>query len=163
MPKPQKQKQNLKQKQKTKQKSKAVPETPGITTKKSYWMFLTVLFAVVSAVFGFIMSLSIGQTAFLIVTIVVLIAVIGFLRTTPSNLSLSKRATFIFAGASIIGFIIWAAITLSGVMSPIAQENGEVFFAVTSFTLCLTIGAFIGEMLGRNKTIQNRLFWDIKN
>jgi len=161
MPKPQKQ--NLKQKQKTKKKANAVPETPGITTKKSYWVFLTALFAVVSAVFGVIMNLSVGQIAFLTVTIVVLIAVIGFIRTSPSNLSLSKRATFIFAGASIIGFIIWAAITLSGVMTPIAQANGEVFIAVTSFTLCLTVGAFIGEMLGRSKLIQDRLFLNMKN
>jgi hypothetical protein len=161
MPKPQKQ--NQKQKQKTKKKAKAVPETPGITTKKSYWVFLSVLFAVVSAVFGVTMNLSIGQTAFLTITIVVLIAVIGFIRTTPSNLSLSKRATFIFAGASIIGFIIWAAITLSGAMTPIAQENGEDFIAVTSFALCLTVGAFIGEMLGRSKIIQDRLFLNLNN
>jgi hypothetical protein len=161
MPKPQKQ--NLKQKQKTKKKAKAVPETPGITTKKSYWVFLSVLFAVVSVVFGVTMNLSIGQIAFLTVTIVVLIAVIGFIRTTPSNLSLSKRATFIFAGASIIGFIIWAAITLSGAMTPIAQANGEDFIAVTSFTLCLTVGAFIGEMLGRSKIIQERLFLNLNN
>lgn len=157
MPKPQKQKPKQKQKIKPKTK-KTAPETPGITTKKSYWVFLSVLFIVVSAIFGVVMSLSVGQIAFLTVTIVVLIAVIGFIRTTPSNLSLSKRATFIFAGASIIGFIIWAAITLSGAMTPIAQENGEVFIVVTSFTLCLTVGAFIGEMIGRNKTIQIRLF-----
>ena len=161
---PKSQKQNLKQKQKTKSKTKkTIPETPGITTKKSYWVFLTVLFTIVSAVFGVIMSLSVGQIAFLTVTIVVLIAVIGFIRTTPSNLSLSKRATFIFAGASIIGFIIWAAITLSGAMTLIAQENGEVFIVVTSFTLCLTVGAFIGEMLGRSKIIQERLFLGLNN
>ncbi len=162
MPKPQKQ--NPKQKQKIKPKTKkTAPETPGITTKKSYWGFLSVLFAFVSVVFGAVMSLGIGQIAFLTVTIVVLIAVIGFIRTTPSNLSLSKRATFIFAGASIIGFIIWAAITLSGAMTSIAQENGEVFTIVISFTLCLTIGAFIGEILGRSKIIQDRLFLGIKN
>lgn len=160
MPKP---KPSQKQKQKAKLKGKAQPETSGITTKKSYWLVLAVLFAVVSAVFGVTMGLTFSQTAILVITIVLLIGVIGFIRVSPSNLSLSKRATFLFAGASIIGFSIWAAITLSGLMTPVAQANGEVFTAVTSFTICLSVGAFIGEMLGRTKKIQDRLFLSMKN
>lgn len=160
MPKP---KPNQKQKQKAKLKGKTQPQTPGVTTKKAYWMVLAVLFAVVSIVFGVAMGLVISQTAILVITIVLLIGVIGFIRVSSSNLSLSKRATFIFAGASIIGFCIWAAITLSGLMTPVAQTSGEVFTAVTSFAICLTVGAFIGEMLGRIKKIQDQLFLGLKN
>lgn len=161
MPKPQK----LSPKQKTKQKikNKSQPEAPGITTKKSYWAVLTVLLAVVSAVFGVTMGLNVTQTAILTVTIVLLIGVIGFIRTSPSNLSLSKRATFIFAGASIIGFCIWAALTLTGTLTGAVNQNGEVFVTVTSFAICLTVGALIGELLGRNQKIQSRLFLNMKN
>jgi FtsH-binding integral membrane protein len=160
MPKP---KPSQKQKQKAKLTSKAQTQTPGITANKSYWLVLAVLFAVVSTVFGATMGLTISQTVILVITIVLLIGVIGFIRVTPSNLSLSKRATFLFAGASIIGFSIWAAITLSGLMTPVAQESGEVFTAVTSFAICLTVGVLIGEMLGRSKKIQDRLFLGLKN
>jgi cation transport ATPase len=150
MPKPQK------QKQKTKSKEKA-PETPGITTKKSYWIVLAVLFAVVSTAFGITAAYTIYETIFLVATIVLLISLIGFIRTTPSNLSSGRRAIFIFVGASIFGFIIWGALILTGVMTPFAKENDQVFVAITSFALCLIIGAFIGEMIGRSKAVQNLL------
>lgn len=150
-------------KQKPKQlKSKAVQQTPSITSKKSYWVTLTVLLAVVSTVFGVTMGFGVGQTVILVVTIVLVIGFVGFIRVSPSNLSLSKRLTFIFAGASIIGFCIWAALTLSGIVSGVANEIGTDFFAVTSFAICLTVGGFIGELLGRNKEIQIRLFLNMK-
>lgn len=140
-------------------KSKPEAQQPIITATKAYWLALAAVFAVVSAVFGVSMGLSVTQTVVLIVTVVLLIGVIGFIRTTPSNLSLSKRATFIFAGASIIGFSIWAAAVLSGLLTLLAEEHGEVFIPVTSFSICLTVGAFIGELLGRNRKIQDSLFW----
>jgi hypothetical protein len=151
MPKPYK----TKQKQKAKLKRKE-PEVPGITTRKSYWIVLTALLAVVSAVFGVTMGIGWLQTAFLAVTIAVVIGTVGFIRVGPSTLSLSKRATFLFVGISVIGFGIWAALTVSGVIAQAA--NGEEFFVVTSLAICLTAGAFIGEVLGRNKSIQERLF-----
>jgi len=150
---------------KSKRRRKGKPELqqPSITATKTYWVALAVVFAAVSAVFGTAMDLSVTQSAVLVVTVVLLIGVIGFIRTTPSDLTLSKRATFIFAGASIIGFCIWAAIVLSGLITPLAQEHGKVFIVVTSFTICLTVGAFIGELLGRSKKIQDRLFLGMKD
>ncbi len=153
MPKPYK----TKQKQKVKLKRKE-PEVPGITTRKSYWIVLTALLAVVSAVFGVVMGIGLLQTAFLAVTIAVVIGAVGFIRVSPSNLSLSKRATFLFVGISVIGFGIWAALTVSGVMAQAANGLGEEFFVVTSLALCLTAGAFVGEIIGRNKRVQERLF-----
>lgn len=150
-------------KQKTKLKPKAQAQTPSITTKKEYWIVLTVVLAVVTAVFGLTTGFSIVQTALLIITVVVVIGFVGLIRTGKSELSLSKRATFIFAGASVIGFAIWAAITLSGALTTVAVEAGELFYAVNSLVICLTVGACIGELLGRSRWIQNRLFLSMKN
>lgn len=150
-------------KQKIKQKPKAEPQTPSVTTKKSYWISLIAMLTVVTAVFGAIMGFSMARTAVVIVMVAVVIGFVGLLRTGKSDLSLSKRATFIFGGASIIGFIIWAAITLSGSMAQVAIAVGEEFYVLTSLPTCLAAGAFIGELLGRNKKIQQRLFFDMKN
>jgi hypothetical protein len=121
-----------------------------------------VLLAVVTVVFGVTNGISLIQNAILTLTIVVLIGVLGFIRTTSSTLSLSKRATFIFVGASVIGFAIWAAITLSGITTQLVNEVGQTFYVVTSLAICLTVGAFIGELLSKNKKIQEQLFSGIK-
>ena len=149
-------------KQKAKSKRKAEPETPSFVTKKSYWITLSAVLAVVSAVFGVVMGISLAQTAFLVLTVVVLIGFVGFIRVSPSTLPLSKRVALIFVGASIIGFSIWAVIVLNlnstGIMAQIVDSLGEQFFAVTSLAICLSGGAFIGELIGRNKSVQERLF-----
>jgi len=159
MPKPSKTKPKQKVKPKLKHKE---PEVPGITTKKTYWITLTALLAVVSAVFGVVMGIGLLQTAVLVAAVVVLIGFIGFIRVSPSTLSISKRATFLFVGASVIGFGIWAAMVLisnsTGFTAQIESSLGDQFFAVTSLTICLTGGAFIGEVIGRNKSVQERLF-----
>ena len=146
-------------KQKAKPKGKAEPETPSFVAKKSYWITLSAVLAVVSAVFGVVMGISLAQTAF---SVVVLIGFVGFIRVSPSKLTLGKRAALIFIGASIIGFSIWAAIVLNlnstGIMEQIVNSLGEQFFAVTSLAICLTSGAFIGELIGRTKTVQAYFF-----
>ncbi len=154
MPKPSKTK--PKQKVKPKLKRKEL-EVSGITTRKSYWVVLTMLLAVVSAVFGIAMGTGLLQTAFLSVTIAVVVGTVGFIRVSPSTLSLSKRATFLFIGTSIVGFGIWAALALTGVVAQAANGFGG-FFVVISLAICLTAGAFIGEVIGRNKRVQERLF-----
>lgn len=159
MPKPAK----TKPKQKAKGKAKEQPQTASLTATKPYWIILTALLAVVTAVFGAVMGMSLERTALLIVTVVVVIGFVGLVRTGKSDLSLSKRATFIFAGASIIGFIIWAALTLSGALASVVVAVGEEFYVVNSLATCLTVGAWIGELLGRSKMVQQRLFFGMKN
>jgi hypothetical protein len=158
MPKPSK----LKPKQKVKPKRKVEPEAPAITTRKSYWAVMAVLMAVVSAVFGFMMGLDAVKTAVLAVAVVVPISCFGFVRVSPSSLSLSKRATFLFMGMSIIGFGIWAVIAFVGLrygfLGQIEGALGSQFFIVTSLAICLSAGALIGELIGRNKEVQIRLF-----
>jgi hypothetical protein len=150
-------------KKKTKQKPKAKPQTPSITATKPYWIVLTAMLAVVTAVFGTLVSINLEGTVLLVVTVVVVIGFVGLIRTGKSELSLSKRATFIFAGASIIGFIIWAALTLSGAMAPVVNAVGQEFYVVNSLATCLAAGAWIGELLGRSKMVQERLFLGMKN
>ena len=135
------------------------PEAPGITTKKSYWVILTVVMAVAVSVAGYMVQLVLEQIAFLIVNVALLIALIGYVRVTPSTLTKSKRATFLFVGASVIGFSIWAAIVLvliyTGLITNIFADQ---FFVFPSLVMCLTGGAFIGELLGRNSRVQSFFF-----
>lgn len=159
MPKPSK----TRPKQKTKQKSKAQPQAQSITATKTYWIILTAMLAVVTAAFGALEGIGLTGTALLTVTVVIVIGFVGLIRTGKSNLSLSKRATFIFAGASVIGFIIWAALTESGAMAPVESAVGTEFYVVNSLATCLTAGAWIGELLSRSKMVQERLFLGMKN
>jgi hypothetical protein len=149
-------------KQKAKPKAKAQSQTQSITATKPYWIILTAMLAVVTAVFGALMGMSLERTALLVITVAVVIGVVGLIRTGKSELSLSKRATFIFAGASVIGFIIWAALTLSGVMDPVVNAVGQDFYVVNSLASCLAAGAWIGELLSRSKMVQERLFIGMK-
>jgi len=157
MPKQSKTKAKTKAQSKTKRNAK--PEAPGITTKKSYWVMLTVVMAVAVAVAGFIVKLSAEQIAFLTVTIAMAIALIGYVRLTPSTLSVSKRATFLFFGAAVIGFGVWTAIILS-LYATGSIENifSDQFFVFPSLIISLAGGAFIGELLGRNIRVQSFFF-----
>jgi hypothetical protein len=159
MPKPAK----TRPKQKTKQKPKVQSQTQSITSTKPYWIILTTMLAIVTAIFGALVSMSLERTALLIVTVVIVIGFVGLLRTGKSSLPLSKRATFIFAGASIIGFIIWAALTLSGALAPVVLAVGQEFYVVNSLLTCLAAGAWIGELLSRSKMVHERLFLGMKN
>ncbi len=162
MPKPSKIRPKSKVKPKPKQKGKATPETPGITMQKSYWVVLEGLMVVFVSILGTVSGLTIATVAALNVAIAVTVALVGYIRVTPSKLSISKRATFIFAGVSIIGFSIWAIITLyanaNGILLQIAQAVGGQVFIVTSLVTCLSAGAFAGELIGQNRRVQERLF-----
>ncbi len=160
MPKPAKSK--AKPKVKPNRKAKAEPEAPGITTKPMYWLVLAAVLAVVSAVFGLTMGLDAVKLAILVAAVVVPVGCIGYVRVSPSKLTISKRATFLFMGVSIIGFGIWAAIVMVGgnygLTAQITEALGSQFFVVTSLAICLSVGSVIGELIGRSKMVQDRLF-----
>jgi hypothetical protein len=154
MPKP-KTKVQSKTKSQTKTKNKAQPETPSITTKKWYWIMLAGVMVTVFSIIGFMMELKIPEIAILMLTIALLIGLIGYVRITPSNLPVSKRATFLFVGASIIGFSIWAAIVLIATKKGLIESIFvDTFYIIPSLIICLIIGAFIGELLGKISRIQ---------
>jgi hypothetical protein len=157
MPKPSKTKATTKTQLKAKRRTQ--PATPGITTKKSYWIMLSVVMVAAFSVAGFLMGLEYVDIVALMVAIVLIIGFIGYVRIAPSNLSKSKRGTFLFVGASIIGFSMWAVpmyillATDNLVSLPVSP-----FVIVSCLVMCLILGAFIGELLGKNSRVQKLLF-----
>jgi cation transport ATPase len=157
MPKPSKT--NAKTKTQLKAKRKTQPEAPGITTKKSYWVMLSVVMVAIFSIAGYIMKLEPVYIAVLMVAIVFLIGFIGYVRITPSDLSKSKRGTFLFIGASIIGFSIWAVpMYLLFISKVLGDLDFDLFFVVPSLIMCLILGAFIGELMGKNSRVQKLFF-----
>jgi uncharacterized membrane protein len=149
-------------KPKLKTQRKTQPEPVSITTKKSYWIALTLIIIVAASVYAYTMNIALLNIAILMVAIVVLIGFIGYIRVTPSSMPTTRRASFIFVGASVIGFSIWAAIVLvsnaTGFMLQIVSSLGDQFFIVPSLVICLTVGAFIGDLIGKNNKVQAYLF-----
>jgi hypothetical protein len=144
---------NQSKKTKTKTKFKDQPKTVSLMKSKTYWIALTSIMVIFSVIYGFLMNISLEKEALILGTIM---AVIGFafsIGFKPS--SYTKKATFIFVGASIIGFSIWAAIVLSfnalGITSQVGSSIGIDFFVITSLVICLIIGAFIGDLTGKNR------------
>jgi hypothetical protein len=154
MPKPSQTK--PKQKPPQKSKTKPEPEASSITASKGYWIVLTAVMGVVSAVFGGVLGYSLVRTVVLTVTVAVLIAAFGFIRVSPSVLSLGKRATFVFMGASVIGFGVWAVFAL--LLMPQLVALDDQFYVVASLAVCLAAGAVAGELISRNRKVQERLF-----
>jgi hypothetical protein len=162
MPKPKSQpKRALKKKQKTQ------PAPESITTKKSYWLMLTLFIVVASSVIFYMMGLELVKIVVLTVTIAAVTGFMGYVRVTSSNFRVVWRAVFIFAGASIIGFCIWAAmvysLTNAGMMTEIVASIGDQFFGVTSFVICLVAGSFIGELIGKNRAVQEHFADKLKS
>jgi hypothetical protein len=118
--------------------------------------------AVASSVIGLLNGFDAVSIAVLIVAVVVPIGCIGYFRVSSSTLPVSKRATFLLIGASLIGFSIWAvtifALEQAGFNEVIVNAVGGQLFIVTSLVVCLSLGAFAGELIGRNQKVQARLF-----
>lgn len=142
-------------KTKPKTKNKAQPKPVSITSSKTYWITLTLVMVVFGSVYGYIMKVTVAAIGLLLASVLFLIGFTFYLKFKPSTLNNSGRATFIFGGASVIGFIIWVAVVLlssaTGLWVQIAGSIGDNFFAVTSLIICLTSGAFIGDLIGNNK------------
>lgn len=142
---------------KTKQqiKQKTQPKPISLTSRKSYWIILTVFMVVFGSVYGYMMNVSAAAIGIILASVVVVISFAGYIKFKPSTMKATIRATFIFAGASIIGFLIWVATILLtsavGVEPQIAKSIGNGFFAITSLIICLISGGFIGELIGKNK------------
>jgi len=151
-----------------KTKFKDQPKPVSLLRRKSYWMMLTSIMVVFSLVYGFLMAISVEKEALILASILVVIGFAFYVLYKP--ISYNKKATFIFAGASIIGFCIWAAMVFAfiaiGINTQIANSIGEDVFAVTTLIICLTFGAFIGDLMGKNReklqislhTIKNKIF-----
>ncbi len=155
------------QPKKTKRKKplpKAESKPVSITTRKSYWITLTLIITVFASVFGYFMSMSLENIVMMLVTVLLLIGFAVYIRFKPSTTTVDKRALFMFVGASVIGFCIWAGILLSlnatELHTQIASAIGNGFFTITSLMICLILGAFIGDWIGDRR---NRISIFLKN
>lgn len=136
-----------------KTKFKDQPKPVSLMKSKTYWIILTLIMVVFTFAYGFLMNISLEKEALILGTI---LAVIGLAFSLGfKSLNYNKKATFIFVGASTIGFSIWAAIVLSfnatRINSQIASTLGIDFFSLTSLIICLSLGAFIGDLIGKNR------------
>ncbi len=141
-----------------KTKFKDQPKPVSLVKRKSYWITLTLFMLVFTIVFGYANKISVEGEALILATIFSIIAFAFYLGFKPS-VKYDKRATFMFAGASIVGFCIWAAMVLAlsanGIILQIVNLTGTYFFSITSLIICLIAGAFIGDLIGKNKEAIN--------
>ena len=137
-----------------KNQPKAQPKPVSLLTRKSYWITLTLIMLVFTFAYGYVMQISVEKEALILGSIFSVIGFAFYLGFKPFP-SYNKRATFIFVGASIVGFSIWVVMVLSfnatGIISQIASSIGDDFFAITSLIICLILGAFIGDLIGKNR------------
>ncbi len=138
-----------------KTKLETQPKQVSITSSKYYWLTLTLVMVVFGSVYGYMMKVAAAALGLLLASVLFIIAFAYYLRFKPSTLKTSVRATFVFVGACVIGFCIWAAVVLlsfaTGLSVQITDSMGEGFFSITSMIICLVTGAFIGDLIGNNK------------
>ncbi len=155
---------NQPKKVKPKNKNQMPPKRVSITSSKTYWITLTAMMVVFGSAYGYIMKASVAAIGLLLATVLVLIGFAFYLKFKPSTLSKSSRATFLFGGACLAGFLIWAAVALvlaaTGFWVQIASLMSDNFFAITVMIICLTSGAFIGDLIGNNKEKISFFFYD---
>jgi hypothetical protein len=150
-------------------KNKRVKEQPkpfNLFKSKYYWLTITAVIIVFAVAIGFMNQISLGGELLILGSILSVVAFafyVGFL--SPEGYS--KRATFIFVGASILGFGIWAIMVLSfnaaGVTAQISNAVGNALFAITSLIIFLMLGAFIGDLLGKNREALDSLYSRFRN
>ncbi len=174
---PKKQKISPKSNSKSQRKNK-LKETQGrsqqkpasIFKSKYYWISLAATILVFTFALGYITQMSEEKELLLLGSVLSVIGLAFYIGYKPS-VNYEKRATFFFVGATFIGFGIWALMVLSlnavGVLIQISGSIGDSFFLITSQIICLVLGAFIGDFIGKNRDtilffahkFRNRLFY----
>jgi NO-binding membrane sensor protein with MHYT domain len=105
--------------------------------------------------YGYLMKVPFPAIGMMLASVVSVIGFAFYLKFKPSTLAWTNRASWLFVGASVIGFCIWAAMALSlnatGLLIEIDGVVGEEFFAITSLIIFLVAGAFIGDWISNNK------------
>ena len=148
-------------KKQLKKKQKDEPKPVSILSSKYYWIGLTAAMVVFGLALGVTMNINPAAIGMMLGAVVAVIAFAVYLKFQPSSLKTRYKATFIFAGASIFGFLIWAAITsiirISDLGEQVVAPIGEGFFAITSLIICLVLGAFIGDLIGKSQRVQEHL------
>ena len=104
---------------------------------------------------GSFMHLAVAAIGVLLGSVLAIIGFAGYLKFNPSTMKTNERATFMFGGASIIGFGIWIAVTLLtglvGLGSDVSSSIGVGFFMITTLIIFLLLGAVIGDIIGKDR------------
>jgi hypothetical protein len=139
---------------KVKGKKQVEPEPVSITTKKWYWIMVSVFLAVFGGAYGYYTGLPTPAIVLMLAAVLSVVGFAAYIRIIHSDVSLRIRAASLVFGFSILGFGIWAIIVLSlyrlGLQTQIAYSIGDAFFALTSLIICLIVGAFIGDSIGKH-------------
>jgi cation transport ATPase len=164
---------NSKSQRKNKQKethSRAQQKPVSIFKSKYYWISLAATILVFTFVLGYVLQMSEEKELLMLGSVFSVIGLAFYIGYKPS-VNYDKRATFFFVGAAVIGFGIWALIVLFlnafGILVQIPSLIGDSFFVITSQIICLVLGAFIGDFIGKNREavlffahkFRNRLFY----
>jgi len=143
-----------KNRSKSKTKLKTNPQRVSLFRSKYYWITLTLILLVFTFVYGILNAVSAEKEALMVSSILFLIGIAFYVGFKPFKIY-PKRATFMFAGAVIIGAGIWIAMVLSlnatGVSTEIASSIGGSLFLSASLMICWISGAFMGDIIGKNK------------
>ncbi len=163
MPKPSKTKpRNYSKTQPKKTKLKVQPKPVSITTSKFYWISLTtiIVFAVLS--YGILTGVAVQKIALITLTLLSVIALAWYIRVKPSTMTTKLRATYMFVGAAVVGFSIWAVSVVvlgaTGLGIQVSNSLGDQLFIVTSQVIFFVIGAFIGDWVGINRNSMSAFF-----
>ena len=143
---------------KNQRKTNVISEPVNITKSKFYWITLTIIAVIAVLGYGVLTSVAVAQLGLILVTVLTVIGVAGYVRLKPSILTAKTRATYLFVGAAVIGFSIWATLVITLAISGLGAQSpsfwGSQLFIVASQIIFLAIGAFIGEYLSTNNAFQ---------
>jgi hypothetical protein len=143
----------------SKSKLKTKPEPVNITKSKFYWISLTISTVIVVLGYGIVAGIAMAQVGLILVTALSVIGVVGYVRLKPSILTTRTRATYLFVGAAVIGYGIWATLVIvlavTGFGLQVQAALGGQLFIITSQIIFLVVGASIGEYLSTNNAFQS--------
>ena len=95
----------------------------------------------------------------IIVTVLSVLGLAGYIRVKPSNLTIKSRATYLFVGATVIGYGVWAIIMIllavTGLGAQVANPLGNQRFIISSQIILMVMGAFVGDFLSKNITFHS--------
>ena len=158
MPRPPKTKpKNFPKTQPKKAKPKVEPKPVSITTSKFYWISLTTVIVIAVLGYGFLTGVAIQKIALIILTLLSVISLAWYIRVKPSTMTTKLRVTYMFMGAAVIGFCIWAVTVVvlgaTGLGVQVSNSLGDRLFIVASQVIFFVIGAFIGDWVGINRNV----------
>lgn len=120
------------------------------------WIVFTIASIIIALITGIFSNIPLENTL-TVITIILIANGFGiYIRLKPSKSG--NRAFFIFVGASILGFLLWAMVIMlmnsTGISVSITRHSGQIgsYFAwIASIIICWIIGGFIGDVIGRRR------------